>query len=174
MSVLIHRPAIILSVTPTVTAGSYASAGLCVGAVFELPKVLLSSSGFVRLISSTILSKKTTSPSLYLTLFGAKPSGTYTDTAAVAPTAGDLALIQAYLLLQGNTDSSNTSYTSNSANSQDLSNSGPGRVLVQSTGPDANNKGIGTSLWGVFSTGDSTFTFSSTTDLTIRMAFEQF
>lgn len=152
--------------TPVVTAGAYA-ANQCVGTLFEIPGATLDSSGYALVKSCLGLSKSKADPALTLLLFSQKPTGTYTDTAACNPSAADLALISGAVKF-------GTTWidfaTASASQSPDLD------AVVHPLPLDPLNAGYqkSTSLWGLLVVTSGTPTFGSTSDLTVKIALEQY
>lgn len=166
MGDLLRRGIKVQVFTPVVTAGAYA-ANQCVGTIFEIPSATLDSSGYALVKSCLGLSKSKADPALSLLLFSQKPAGTYTDNAAFSPSAADLALISGIVKF-GTTWSD---FAANSASqSPDLD------AVVHPIGLDPLNPGYqkSTSLWGLLIITSGTPTFGSTSDLTVKIALEQY
>lgn len=157
---MLRRGVKIQTFTPVVTASSAYSANNVVGTIFEIPGAVLEGGSFSKVSSILGLSKSKADAALLLILFGSLPAGTYTDKTAFNPSAADLALIQGKVAF----GASWSDFANNSASQdKDLD------ALVQST-PAPNFK---PSVWGLL-VATGTPTFGSTSDLTVRIALEQY
>lgn len=166
MGDIIRRGGKVHVFTPVVTAGAYA-ANQCVGTLFEIPGATLDSSGLALVKSCLGLSKSKADPALTLVLFSQKPSSTYTDNAACNPSAADLALITGVVKFGATW----VDFASNSVSqTPDLD------AVVRPLPLDPLNPGPqkSTSLWGLLVVTSGTPTFGSTSDLTVKIALEQY
>ncbi len=164
MSELIRRPIQTITFTPVVTASSAYSAGNCVGTLFELKGAVLDGSGVALVRSILALSQGTSAAALALVLFSNKPAGTFTDKTAFNPSAADTLLITAYTTFGGTWHNFGTSSASSDIDRD---------IAAHVVAPDALNPGVSTSLWGILYT-TGTPTFSTTSDLTVKISLEQY
>lgn len=164
MGDLLRRAAITKTFSPVVTAASAYAANNCVGTIFEIANAALDRSGYLMVKSILGLSKAKADPALLLVLFSQKPSGTYTDKTAFDPSAADLALMTSIVTFGATWKDF---ATASATNSPDLD------VLAHPVA-DALNPGIATSLWGILVVASGTPTFSSASDLTVKISLEQY
>lgn len=160
----IRRQLKIVTIAPVVTASSAYVAGNTVGTIFEMKHVGQESGAMAMLKSVLEVSAGKADPALMLVMFSKKPTGTYTDKTAFSVAAADLPNLTGIAKLAA---SPWNDFGSNSAaDAVDLD------VCVQSL-IDSNNPGVVGSVWGVLYT-TGTPTFPTTTDLTLKAAFEQY
>lgn len=165
MSDLIRRAVAVKTFTPVVTASSAYSANNCIGTLFEISGAVLTGSGFSSVKSILGLSKAKSDPACLLVLFSKKPAGTFTDKTAFDPSAADIALMTGVCTFGATWKDF---ATGSATNAVDLDS------FVQAL-PDPSNPlpGISTSLWGIL-VATGTPTFSTVSDLTVKISLEQY
>lgn len=166
MGDMLRRGVQIKTFTPVVTAASAYAANNIVGTLFEIAFATLDSSGFALVKSCLGLSKAKSDPALLLVIFSQKPAGTYTDKSAFDPSAADIALITGVVAFGATWKDFATGSATQSA---DLD------AMVHAITGDPLNAGPtkGSSLWGIL-VATGTPTFATASDLTVKIALEQY
>lgn len=149
---LLKKASKVLVSVPTVTVGAY-TAGFQVGQLLELKNFFESTSGVSEVLNITVSDAANQKAALFFCFFKSKPTGTYTDAIAFAPSAADLQLISAIVPV------ATTAYTSAASNA--VGSVGNIRQKVQAAfsplqdGSTANSR----SCWlAVFTSGTPTYT----------------
>jgi hypothetical protein len=160
MSDFIRRGVQVRTFTPVVTAASAYAANNVVGTLFEIPNAIVEGGASALVKSITGLSKAKSDASLTLVLFSSQPAGTFTDKTAFNPSNADLARIAAVVPFGGTWKD----FATGSASTDKALD-----TLVQS----APSPQFSTSFWGIL-VAVGTPTFSTTSDLTVKIALEQY